>query len=76
MSKVILGTDFSKNQSILEQAWKQNHQGQPNPSVLAKIMKYIKGIAALALGVAIGLVLMLFKRNKTHNLNMREQREK
>jgi hypothetical protein len=67
----ILGSDLSKNHKEFEQAWKSS--GPKDISFLLKIYNAFKRLALLALGIAVGLVLMLFKRTKDHQLKLKEQ---
>ena len=69
----ILGGSVSKNQRELEQLW--NTSGPKDITFLMKVFNAIKKMALLAIGLAVGLVLMLFKRNKDHQLKMKEQQE-
>lgn len=70
----VLGGDLSKNHKELEAAWKNS--GPKDVNFFLKAYNGIKKLALIALGIAVGLVLMLFKRNKDHQLKMKEQQEK
>ena len=69
----ILGGNLSKNQKELDQLWKQS--GPKDVSFWMKAYNSIKKLALIAIGLAVGLVLMLFKRSKDHQLKLKEQQE-
>ena len=64
---------MNKNHKELEQLW--NQSGPKDITFLMKVFNAFKKMALIAIGLAVGLFLMLFKRSKDHQLKMKEQQE-
>ena len=63
---------FGENPQVpkeLEQAWKNSGSKK---TLGQKLLKQVKNIFFLALSVAVGLVIMLFNRLKSHQLRQKE----